>query len=208
MVSIAVALERQVLDVKAEKVVLKELNQEFMQRALVALHKDTGKMLDCLSAALPTGMLGISVKIDQHLVSRLLRVVIQLCSDGETLNRSWQKQKEHYHQQEVYAQHHGPIVLFSPLALFTRAEQFTLFVFSRTFLLAAVIDTKLLAGQWTPTFFSRNAKQVVVCTLSNNSVLLRIIRHSISDITSTRKHIARDTLIQASHYSLHLSCYS
>lgn len=63
------ALDRQGLELKAEKVSLRVLNRELIQEAFSALHKKSGKKPDRLSTTIPNRMLGISLRVDQRFAS-------------------------------------------------------------------------------------------------------------------------------------------
>lgn len=64
---------------------LKQINKGFMLEAFSAPQETGGRMLDEVFSYLLSGMLGITVKVDQSLHSRLARKVSELCSQGKTL---------------------------------------------------------------------------------------------------------------------------
>lgn len=61
-------LSRQVLDLKAENLSLKELNQELMQNSLSASGINTGKKFDRLFAAISSDVLKLSLRVDRRFV--------------------------------------------------------------------------------------------------------------------------------------------
>lgn len=71
IVSALQALQELVQHLKAENAFLKECNHELMPKNLPVPHNVYGKILDQLFASIPTGLLGISLKIDQRLASLL-----------------------------------------------------------------------------------------------------------------------------------------
>lgn len=82
----------------------------------------------------------------------------------------------------------------------------TSFLFQNT-LLAVVISADLLTEQESPIFFTKDAKQDVVTSLSSKPVVFKRTRQSVSEISSTRKRITRSTLFQAPSYNQLLSHY-
>lgn len=65
---------------KYKKDVLEQLNVELVQKALSASQKRSGKILDNIFSSLPSGMLGIAIKVDQSLQSWLCREVREFCA--------------------------------------------------------------------------------------------------------------------------------
>lgn len=71
-VSALAAVRRQIPDLEeAGNLSLEKLRQELIQKALSFASKSIGKKLDFLSATVPTGMLGIFLKVDQRFASWL-----------------------------------------------------------------------------------------------------------------------------------------
>lgn len=95
-----------------------------------------------------------------------------------------------------------------PLLHFFLPRKALQFFLSCLFLLCAIIiKAETFCEHLTPIWLTHAAKVDCVSTFLNNTVLLKIAGQSISDISSIRKRIARDTLFQAFHYQHLLSRY-
>lgn len=164
---------RQVLTLKAENMSLKKLDQDIMQKAFLVLQKNTGKMLDRLSATVSNGMLEISLKVDQRLASWLAREVSELCPDNVTFTPSWHNHSKQSYLHTIQNQNHG-ISFPYPLSYFLprRAPHFSAYRVHRCRALRRAVN---------PHFPVQTTKLDVASSLRNGPVLLRIVSQSISD---------------------------
>lgn len=103
MISAFRALQSQVSYIKAKKLALKERNGRLMQNAFSALHIDSAEKVSRLSEAFLFGRIGISVKVDQGLVSGPARKLNELCSDRRTIPGSWQNRSDQSSQRAIQA---------------------------------------------------------------------------------------------------------
>lgn len=110
-------------------------------------------------------------EVRHRLASSLAREVRDLCSDPDLLISSCNSQSEQSQQHAIQFQHHSPVIPLPTLVLSFRAEHYDPFRFSRTNLLATVIDAKLHADRWYPSFSLQTASDDVLFTLSVVSLL-------------------------------------
>lgn len=111
------------------------------------------------------------------------------------------------HTTQGFGDHFSSHRILPALFFSTRVSDRFFYFAQRNTLLAAFINAELLTEQWT-LFSSKAAEQDVVVTFSNSVVLPRIIWQLISEMTSTRKRISRDTVFQAVHCKPLFSPYS
>lgn len=123
-------------------------------------------------------------------------------------NRRNRAEQSRSHDQAIQSRHHGCVILFSFFALFSREEHYTSCASSLSSLFGAVIKEELSTKHWAPIFRTKSFKSDVVTTLFNSPALFRSPRQAISDIASTPKSSARDTLFQATTYCCLFSHYS
>lgn len=111
------AFEREASKLSAEKAFLKQPNQKLMTKAVLFLRKKGGKKLDKLYSSISFGLLGTAVKVDQCFLLRMVKEFRKLCTELDTLARSWYSRPEQFqsHGQAVQWRHQRCIVRFSSL---------------------------------------------------------------------------------------------
>lgn len=201
MLSALGALRKQVQYHEAKNTSLKENNHELMQKNLSDPHNNSSKKLGLLTKTVLTFLLRFSLKVDQCLAFWLARETSQLCTEGDGSTRDWHNGSEQPQQHAIQAEAHAFVAPLLSLLVSSRGMHYTSFHFSQTTLLAAIKNTDLSTEQWVVILPTKAAKQDVVTILSSTSVLLKVVRQSVSDILSTRNRIPCSTLLPALYYN-------